>query len=132
MCLRPLNCGLLHNKMLNLSDRFSVSYERRREKSMFEIIIIVLSIIYLVLNLFVSFGILLQVDDDNSKTGALIGIKEFFDELFYNRNIFGIFISSIFLVLVIPAIILVLGTQIIFWIGMILGYIYNLGNRKDR
>ena len=99
---------------------------------MFEIIIIVLSIIYLVLNLFVSFGILLQVDDDNSKTGALIGIKEFFDELFYNRNIFGIFISSIFLVLVIPAIILVLGTQIIFWIGMILGYIYNLGNRKDR
>ena len=99
---------------------------------MFEIIIIVLSIIYLVLNLFVSFGILLQADDDNFKTGALIGIKEFVGELFYNRNIFGIFLSSMFLILVIPAIILVLGTQIIFWIGMILGYIYNLGNRKDR
>ena len=98
---------------------------------MFEIIIIVLCTIYFVLNLFALFGILLQADD-NFKTGALIGIKEFFDELFYNRNIFGIFISSIFLVLVIPAIILVLGTQIIFWIGMILGYIYNLGNRKDR
>lgn len=99
---------------------------------MFEIIIIVLCTIYFVLNLFALFGILLQADDDNSKTGALIGIKEFFDELFYNRNIFGIFISSIFIVLVIPAIILVLGTQIIFWIGMILGYIYDLGNKKDR
>ena len=99
---------------------------------MFEIIIIVLSIIYLVLNLFVSFGILLQADDDNSKTGALIGIKEFFDELFYNRNIFGIFLSSMFLILVIPAIILVLGTQVVVWIGMFLGYIYNLGNKKDR
>ena len=98
---------------------------------MFEIIIIVLCTIYFVLNLFALFGILLQADD-NSKTGALIGIKEFFDELFYNRNIFGIFISSIFLILVIQAIILVLGTQIIFWIGMILGYIYNLGNKKDR
>ena len=98
---------------------------------MFEIIIIVLCTIYFVLNLFALFEFLLRADDD-FKTGALIGIKEFFDELFYNRNIFGIFISSIFIVLVIPAIILVLGTQIIFWIGMILGYIYNLGNRKDR
>ena len=72
---------------------------------MFEIIIIVLCTIYFVLNLFALFGILLQADD-NSKTGALIGIKEFFDELFYNRNIFGIFLSSMFLILVIPAIIL--------------------------
>ena len=74
---------------------------------MFEIIIIVLCTIYFVLNLFALFGILLQADD-NFKTGALIGIKEFFDELFYNRNIFGIFLSSMFLILVIPAIILVL------------------------
>ena len=98
---------------------------------MFEIIIIVLCIIYLVLNLFALFGILSQTDDD-FKTGALIGIKEFFDELFYNRNIFGIFLSSMFLILVIPAIILVLAVQIVVWIVMILGYIYNLGNRKDR
>ena len=97
---------------------------------MFEIIIVVLSIIYLVLNLFVLFGILLQSDDD-FKTGVLIGIKEFVGELFYNRNIFGIFLSSMFLILVIPAIILILGTQVVVWIGMILGYIYNLGNKKD-
>ena len=98
---------------------------------MFEIIIIVLCTIYFVLNLFALFRILLQ-EDDNFKTGALIGIKEFFDELFYNRNIFGIFLSSMFLILVIPAIILVLGTQVVVWIGMFLGYIYNLGNKKDR
>lgn len=97
---------------------------------MFEIIIIVLCTIYFVLNLFALFGILSQADD-NFKTGALIGIKEFFDELFYNRNIFGIFLSSMFLILVIPAIILVLGTQIIAWICMILVYIYNLGDKKD-
>ena len=98
---------------------------------MFEIIIIVLCTIYFVLNLFALFGILSQADD-NFKTGALIEIKEFFDELFYNRNIFGIFLSSMFLILVIPAIILVLGTQVVVWIGMFLGYIYNLGNKKDR
>ena len=98
---------------------------------MFEIIIIVLCIIYLVLNLFALFGILLQADND-FKTVALIGIKEFVGELFYNRNIFGIFLSSMFLILVIPAIVLVLAVQIVFWIVMILGYIYNLGNKKDR
>ena len=98
---------------------------------MFEIIIIVLCIIYLVLNLFALFGILLQADND-FKTVALIGIKEFVGELFYNRNIFGIFLSSMFLILVIPAIILVLAVQIVVWIVMILVYIYNLGDKKDR
>ena len=98
---------------------------------MFEIIIIVLCTIYFVLNLFALFEFLLRADDD-FKTGALIGIKEFVCELFYNRNIFGIFLSSMFLILVIPAIILVLGTQVVVWIGMFLGYIYNLGNKKDR
>ena len=96
---------------------------------MFEIIIIVLCTIYFVLNLFALYGILSQADD-NFKTGALIGIKEFVGELFYNRNIFGIFLSSMFLILVIPAIILVLAVQIVVWIVMILGYIYNLGNKK--
>ena len=98
---------------------------------MFEIIIIVLCIIYLVLNSFALFGILSQVDDD-FKTGVLIGIKEFVGELFYNRNIFGIFLSSMFLILVIPTIILALGIQVVVWISMFLGYIYNLGNKKDR
>ena len=88
-------------------------------------------LIYFVLNLFALFGILLQADND-FKTVALIGIKEFVGELFYNRNIFGIFLSSMFLILVIPAIILVLGTQVVVWIGMFLGYIYNLGNKKDK
>ena len=97
---------------------------------MFEIIIIVLCIIYLVLNSFALFGILSQVDDD-FKTGALIGIKEFVGELFYNRNIFGIFLSSMFLILVIPVIIFVLVVQIVAWIVMILVYIYNLGDKKD-
>ena len=98
---------------------------------MFEIIIIVLCVIYLVLNLFALFGILL-LTDDNFKTGALIGIKEFVSELFYNRNIFGILLSSVFFILIIPAMILVLATQIIAWIGITLGYIHNLGNKKSR
>ena len=96
---------------------------------MFEIIIIVLCIIYLFLNLFAFFRILLQTND-NFKTGALIGIKEFFYEVFYNRNIFGVFLSSMFLILVIPAVILILITQIITWLIMILGCIYNLGNKN--
>ena len=93
---------------------------------MFEIIIIALCI---GLNLFALFGILLQADDD-FKTGALMGIKEFVCELFYDRNCFGMLLSAVVLILLVPAILMVIATQIIFWIGMALGYIYNLGNKK--
>ena len=66
------------------------------------------------------------------KTGSLVALKEFIEKLFYDRNYFGILLSVVVFILVIPAMIIIVATQIIFWIGMILGYIYNLGNRKDR
>ena len=66
------------------------------------------------------------------KTGSLVALKEFIEELFYDRNCFGMLLSSVVLILSVPAILIVIATQTIFWIGMALGYIYNLGNKKDK
>ena len=98
---------------------------------MLEAIITIIIIFYIVFNFIVMLGIASQVDDNNTKMGGLIAIKEFIEELFYDKNYFGILLSAVVFILVIPAMIIIVATQIIFWIGMILGYIYNLGNKKD-
>ena len=98
---------------------------------MLEAIITIIIIFYIVFNLIVTLGIASQVDDNNTKMGGLIVIKEFIEELFYDRNCFGMLLSAVVLILSVPAILIVIATQIIFWIGMILGYIYNLGNKKS-
>ena len=99
---------------------------------MFEVIIAVLSVLYLILNICVLLGISFQIDNDNIKTGGLVALKEFIEELFYDRNYFGILLSVVIFILVIPAMIMIVATQIIFWIGMILGYMYDLGDKKDK
>ena len=99
---------------------------------MLEAIITIIIIFYIVFNLIVTLGIASQVDDNNTKMSGLIAIKEFIEELFYDRNCFGMLLSAVVLILLVPAILMVIATQIIFWIGMALGYIYNLGNRKDK
>ena len=97
---------------------------------MLEAIITIIIIFYIVFNFIVILGIASQVDDNNTKMGGLIAIQEFIEELFYDRNCFGMLLSAVVLILLVPAILMVIATQIIFWIGMALGYIYNLGNKK--
>ena len=98
---------------------------------MLDVIITILIIFYIAFNLIVTLEIASQVDDNNTKMGGLIAIKEFIEELFYDRNCFGMLLSAVVLILLVPAILMVIATQIIFWIGMALGYIYNLGNKKS-
>ena len=97
---------------------------------MLDVIITILIIFYIAFNLIVTLEIASQVDDNNTKMGGLIVIREFIEELFYDRNCFGMLLSAVVLILLVPAILMVIATQIIFWIGMALGYIYNLGNKK--
>ena len=97
---------------------------------MLEAIITILIMFYIIFNLIVMLGIASQANDNDTKTGSLVALKEFIEELFYDRNYFGILLSAVVFILVIPAMIIIVATQIIFWIGMILGYIYNLGNKK--
>ena len=99
---------------------------------MFEVITTVLIVFYIVFNLIVMLGIASQINDNDTKMGGLIAIKEFIEELFYDRNCFGILLSAVVLILSIPAIVIIVITQTIFWIGMALEYIYNLGNKKSR
>ena len=102
----------------------------RKENDMFEIIIAVLSTIWIVINIFVAIFMVIQTDDNDTKISYLNVIREFIDELFYDRNCFGILLSVAIFILLLPAIVINIVTQIIFWIGMALGYIYNLGNKK--
>ena len=98
---------------------------------MLDVIITILIIFYIAFNLIVTLEIASQVDDNNTKMGGLMAIKEFVEELFYDRNCCGMLLSAVVLILLVPAILMVIATQIIFWIGMALGYIYNLGNKKS-
>lgn len=93
---------------------------------MFEIIIAVL----IVINIFVAILMDVQIDDNDTKISYLNVIREFIDELFYDRNCFGILLSVAIFILLLPAIVINIVMQIIFWIGMAFGYIYNLGNKK--
>ena len=102
----------------------------RKENDMFEIIIEVLSTIWIVINIFVAILMDIQTDDNDTKISYLNVIREFIDELFYDRNCFGILLSVAIFILLLPAIVINIVMQIIFWIGMALEYIYNLGNKK--
>ena len=97
-----------------------------------ELIIIVLSSILLVLNIFILFSIALEVEEDNVKCCVLIGIKEFISKLFYNKNLFGIILNLLIIIMSAPAIILILIVQVFIWIYGVFVYIYNLGNKKTR
>ena len=99
---------------------------------MLEAIITIIIIFYIVFNFIVMLVIASQVDDNNTKMGGLIATKEFIEELFYDRNCFGMLLSAVVLILLVPAILMVIATQIIFWFGMALVYIYNSGNKKHR
>lgn len=99
---------------------------------MLEIILGTLGILWVFVTLGFCCAIVFQIDDNNPKTGSLIALKDFVQELFWERNIFGIVLSVIIFIIAIPAMLLVLTVQIFFWIGCLISYIWNLGNKKEQ
>ena len=97
---------------------------------MIDIILGLFGIFYILGNLGFCFTITMNIDDENLKTGSLIALKDFIQNLFFGRNIFGIILSIIIFVVAIPAILLVLLVQIIFWIIYLISFVWNLGIKK--
>lgn len=86
--------------------------------------------LWILVTLGLIFEITLQIDNNNLETGILIVLKGFIQELFLERNIFGIVLSVIIFIIAIPAMLIVLTVQFSFWIICLMNYVWNLGNKK--
>lgn len=61
----------------------------------------------------------------------LVGLKEYITNLFTNKNVFGIILSSLLMVLLIPAFVMYLLMLILECIINLFIIIWNLGVKKD-
>jgi hypothetical protein len=90
----------------------------------------ILLVLWFIITLWIDFSIIINIENNNYKTGSLIALKDFLVKLFYGKNLFGIVLSIIVLVIAIPAMLLILMVQIIFYIFMGVKYVWELGNKK--
>ena len=77
--------------------------------------------------------IIIKYYDDNNKTSiniSLYAINQYIKSLFYNRNIFGLILSSIIAIISIPGIISHLLVQVLTWVVYGLYCVYRLGDKK--
>lgn len=96
---------------------------------MVEIICAILSLIWLILSIFFTLFLAMQSDSE-SKTIANC-FKELVEELFYDRNIFGIIVSSFVCILFIPTGIFIVLISVVYLIGKIICGIWHLGDKKN-
>ena len=98
---------------------------------MLETILGTFGFLWIFVTLGLIFEITLQIDNNNPQTGILIVLKDFIQELFLERNIFGIVLSVIIFIIAIPAMLILLTVQFFFWIICLMSCVWNLGNKKD-
>lgn len=98
---------------------------------MLESVLLILGLLWLFATLGLSCAIIMHVENDNYKNCCLISLKDFLEELFYERNCFGIIISVIVFIIAIPAMLLIIMVQVLFWIGYAIGLVWRLGDKKD-
>lgn len=60
----------------------------------------------------------------------LPNIKDIFVSLFKNKNLFGIFLSILLVVILLPCFILLCMVQLILWLCILLEYVWNLGIKE--
>lgn len=97
---------------------------------MLESILLVLGLLWLFTTLGIGGAITMNVKEENYKTGCLIALKDFLIKLFNGRNWFGIVLSIIVLIISIPAMLLILMVQILFYVLIGIGYVWELGEKK--
>ena len=97
---------------------------------MLENILLFFGIMWLFLTLYIVGIIITNAKDENYKTICLSTLKEFLIKLFSGKNWFGIILSVIVLIISIPAMLLILIVQILFYVSMGIGYVWRLGNKK--
>lgn len=97
---------------------------------MLESILSIFGLLWLFVTLGISGAITMNIKEENYKTGCLIALKEFLIKLFSGKNCFGVVLSIIVLIISIPAMLLILMVQTLFYVLMGIGYIWRLGNKK--
>ena len=97
---------------------------------MLENVLLVLGLLWLFTTLGISGAITMNVKEENYKTGCLIALKEFLIKLFIGKNLFGVVLSIIVLIISIPAMLLILMVQTLFYVLIGIGYIWRLGDKK--
>lgn len=85
----------------------------------------------IIINFIVSIIIVLQIREEDGWLQSLYSIKRYLEYLYHNRNYFGIFISTITLIITLPAIALNVLIQLIYFVLFFIIFIYNLGNKKS-
>lgn len=87
-------------------------------------------IISLIISLWLLFTIFFVIFTLNDNDNSLIGLKEFIETLFFERNLFGKIQSTFILIICIPSMIVTLIFQVLLWIIKLFIYIWRLGYKK--
>lgn len=87
-------------------------------------------IISLIISLWFLFTVFFVIFTLNDNDNSLIGLKEFIETLFFERNLFGKIQSTFILIICIPSMIVTLIFQVLLWIIKLFIYIWRLGYKK--
>lgn len=98
--------------------------------SALEIISVPLGVIWIVITYLFAGMFAMSIEESDCKNKWVLSIKELICELFSNRNIFGFILSIIVLVIILPAILIILITQVLSWLLMLFGLLWKFGDTK--
>ena len=97
-----------------------------------EMMIAIILVVWLFLNMMLALYIGARVDENtDARISVMIAIKNFVQELFSDKNWFGIVLSSIVLIIAMPAFLVVFLTQVVIWLIVLVMIIWSLGSKKE-
>ena len=97
-----------------------------------EMILTIIWVMWLFLNIMLALYIGVRVDENiDARMSVMITIKNFVQELFSDKNWFGIVFSSIVLIIIMPALLFVFLLQVFYWIIVLVMIIWSLGSKGN-
>ena len=97
-----------------------------------EMILSIILAVWLFLNIMLALYISIRVDENaDARTSVMIAIKNFVQELFSDKNWFGIVFSSIVLIITMPALLFVFLLQVFNWLIVLVMIIWSLGSKGN-
>lgn len=93
----------------------------------------ILLVLYIFVVLIGAVAIIFQLPEnfDIKEKAIILGaIGIFVRKLFQNKNTFGVVLSTLLIVLILPSICIVAGIQVLLWVIEGAKYVWKLGNRR--
>ncbi len=100
------------------------------EEKMTEVIVAILVSISIIIVVYISAVITNKISNNNWKTGCFIALCEYAIDLFEQRNLFGMVVSTIVFIISIPSMLLVMLIQVFIYIVLGFVHIWKLGNKN--